>query len=480
MIRRLLVLLLAFLVLASVPASGGQIYIPATIESLTVTGQTVGDLIYADSTSSFTRLADVATGNALISGGVGAAPSWGKIGLTTHVSGTLAYGNGGTGATSYTTNRIIKAGASAFANSLLSDDGTNVTLASGQLFSPAGSASAPTWAQSASTNSGIYARIAGATSISVAGVANLSVEGSNIWLHANQALSWNAAAAGADGGDLFLRRFAAANLKQGTDGAAPVSQYLSVANVSTGTANTAGVPRYIDGAQGTGTGLGGSIILRTAPAGAAGSAQNALSDQLTVASGTATFAGSISSGDVTSTGNFTVGTSAVIRWNSRGYMDSPADGVIRLTNSSATEFSRQIYGTNDGNGISLVKTGTTLTFALGDGTGVAKFGYGVGGTVTQLTSKATGVTLTQATGEITMDAAALAGDTSVTFVLTNTKIAAGDMVVIQHVSGGTVGSYTVSAVAAAGSASITVRNITTGSLSEALVVKFMLFKTTTS
>jgi hypothetical protein len=57
----------------------------------------VGDLLYADTTTTLAKLADVATGNALISGGVGVAPSWGKIGLTTHVSGTLPIANGGTG-----------------------------------------------------------------------------------------------------------------------------------------------------------------------------------------------------------------------------------------------------------------------------------------------------------------------------------------------------------------------------------------------
>jgi hypothetical protein len=60
----------------------------------------VGDLIYAGTTTAFSKLADVATGNALISGGVGAAPSYGKIGLTTHVSGTLPVANGGTGTAS--------------------------------------------------------------------------------------------------------------------------------------------------------------------------------------------------------------------------------------------------------------------------------------------------------------------------------------------------------------------------------------------
>ena len=66
------------------------------------TGQSsyaVGDLLYADTTTSLAKLADVAVGNALISGGVSSAPSWGKIGLATHVSGTLPVANGGTGAT---------------------------------------------------------------------------------------------------------------------------------------------------------------------------------------------------------------------------------------------------------------------------------------------------------------------------------------------------------------------------------------------
>lgn len=61
---------------------------------------TIGDLIYASGTTTLAKLADVATGNALISGGVGVAPSWGKIGLTTHVSGVLPVANGGTNASS--------------------------------------------------------------------------------------------------------------------------------------------------------------------------------------------------------------------------------------------------------------------------------------------------------------------------------------------------------------------------------------------
>ena len=60
---------------------------------------TIGDLLYADTSTSLAKLADIATGNALLSGGVGTAPSWGKIDLSTTITGTLPIANGGTGQT---------------------------------------------------------------------------------------------------------------------------------------------------------------------------------------------------------------------------------------------------------------------------------------------------------------------------------------------------------------------------------------------
>jgi hypothetical protein len=60
---------------------------------------TTGDLLYASGTTTLAALADVATGNVLLSGGTNTAPSYGKVGLGTHISGTLAVGNGGTGVT---------------------------------------------------------------------------------------------------------------------------------------------------------------------------------------------------------------------------------------------------------------------------------------------------------------------------------------------------------------------------------------------
>ena len=58
----------------------------------------IGDLLYADTTTTLAKLADVATGNALLSGGVGVAPSWGKIDVATHITGVVPVANGGTGA----------------------------------------------------------------------------------------------------------------------------------------------------------------------------------------------------------------------------------------------------------------------------------------------------------------------------------------------------------------------------------------------
>jgi hypothetical protein len=74
----------------------------ATSGGTGLTTYTTGDIVYASATNTLASLAGVATGNVLISGGVGTAPSYGKVGLTTHVSGTLPIANGGTGTTSTT------------------------------------------------------------------------------------------------------------------------------------------------------------------------------------------------------------------------------------------------------------------------------------------------------------------------------------------------------------------------------------------
>lgn len=113
----------------------------------------------------------------------------------------------------------------------------------------------------------------------------------------------------------------------------------------------------------------------------------------------------------------------------------------------------------------------------------AGLGYssGAGGTVAQITSKATGVTLNKNTGQITMNAAALGAGAAVAFVVTNTAVAATDLIVANVVSGGTANAYRVDVTAiGAGSFTVTVVNITAGSLSEAPVIGFAIIKGVTA
>ena len=96
------------------------------------------------------------------------------------------------------------------------------------------------------------------------------------------------------------------------------------------------------------------------------------------------------------------------------------------------------------------------------------------GTVTQATSKSTAVTLNKPAGRITMDAASLATATNATFTLNNSFISANDTVILT-ISGGqaTAGSYNVFANSlGTGTVSITLRNISGGTLSEAIVINF--------
>ena len=109
--------------------SGGAVYasstsalttgtLPATAGGTGLNSYTTGDILYATSASVVGKLADVAVGNVLLSGGVGAAPTYGKVDLTTTVTGTLPVANGGTGLSSTPANGQILIG-----------NGTNYTAA---------------------------------------------------------------------------------------------------------------------------------------------------------------------------------------------------------------------------------------------------------------------------------------------------------------------------------------------------------------
>lgn len=114
------------------------------------------------------------------------------------------------------------------------------------------------------------------------------------------------------------------------------------------------------------------------------------------------------------------------------------------------------------------------------GTGGIGYATGAGGTVTQATSKSTGVTLNKIVGEITMNNATLNAGIIVSFTLTNTLIAATDLLLLQHQSTGTVGSYLLNSQCGAGSAVINVRNTSASNVSEAIVIRFAVIKGATA
>ena len=96
------------------------------------------------------------------------------------------------------------------------------------------------------------------------------------------------------------------------------------------------------------------------------------------------------------------------------------------------------------------------------------------GTVTQATDKSTAVTLNKPAGRITMNGASLNTATNATFTLNNSFISANDTVILT-ISGGqaTAGSYNVFANnLGTGTVSISLRNISGGTLSEAVVINF--------
>ena len=155
-------------------------------------------------------------------------------------------------------------------------------------------------------------------------------------------------------------------------------------------------------------------------------------------------------------------------------LGTPTSGNLSNCTSTSMALTTPVIGA--ATGTSLSTTGNQVISSTG------KQGYatGAGGTVTQATSKATGVTLSKSTGQITLNNAALAADTTVSFTLTNTVIEAGDILIMNHISAGTAGSYLLNAQSAAGTASINVRNITAGSLSEAIVIAFAVIKAVTA
>jgi hypothetical protein len=186
------------------------------------------------------------------------------------------------------------------------------------------------------------------------------------------------------------------------------------------------------------------------------------------------------------------GSTTEVQFNNSGVLDGSADltwddtgkvlgvgGDIDLDDGGTytTTLQTALVGGSSGQ-VLYNNAGAVAGGNLGYNATTGAFGYISGaGTITQATNKSTAVTLDSPSGQITLNGDALAADTTVSFTLTNSSITANDVLILNHLSAGTAGSYLLNAQAAAGSASINVRNITAGSLSEAIVIGFAVIKT---
>ena len=151
---------------------------------------------------------------------------------------------------------------------------------------------------------------------------------------------------------------------------------------------------------------------------------------------------------------------------------TPALGTVTSGNISActsTSMALTTPAIGAATGTSLTATGTIVS------TGTAGVGYatGAGGTVTQATSRTTGVTLNKTTGAITLVSAA-GSATAATFTVTNSTVAATDVIILNQKSGTDLYDLMVTAVAL-GSFNITFRT-TGGSTTETPVFNFAVIK----
>ena len=153
-------------------------------------------------------------------------------------------------------------------------------------------------------------------------------------------------------------------------------------------------------------------------------------------------------------------------------MVTPILGTVASGNISACTSTGMILTTpaiGAATGTSLTATGAIVS------TGTAGVGYatGAGGTVTQITNRTTGVTLNKTSGAITLISAA-GSATAATFTVTNSTVAATDVIILNQKSGTDLYDLMVTAVAA-GSFNITFRT-TGGTTTETPVFNFAVIK----
>ena len=161
-------------------------------------------------------------------------------------------------------------------------------------------------------------------------------------------------------------------------------------------------------------------------------------------------------------------TAADITVDAKGRITAAANGSgfsQAATFASTTAFTGAATFNNTATFNSSVTTGAADDIsgggAITSSSATAGIGYatGAGGTQTQLTSRATGVTLNKITGLITCNSTSLAAGAEASFVVTNSTVAATDTVIVNVVSSSTGTPVAFVTAVAAGSFTITLSNL---------------------
>ena len=157
-------------------------------------------------------------------------------------------------------------------------------------------------------------------------------------------------------------------------------------------------------------------------------------------------------------------------------LTAPVLGTVASGNISACTSTGMVLTTpviGAATGTSLTASGTIVSI----GTAGIGYGAGAGGTVTQATSRTTGVTLNKISGSITLVSAA-GSATAATFAVTNSTVAATDVIILNQKSGTDLYDLMVTAVGT-GSFNITFRT-TGGTTTEQPVFNFAVIKAVTA
>jgi hypothetical protein len=157
---------------------------------------------------------------------------------------------------------------------------------------------------------------------------------------------------------------------------------------------------------------------------------------------------------------------------------SPAIGAATATTQAGTDNSTKVATTAQ---VVAAMANSPAVYVV-SASGAIGYGTGAGATATQSTSKSTAVTLNRPTGRITMNSAALASGATVKFSLNNSLLAATDTLNmnIASVTVADIAAYNLWWSVADGVATVVLKNVSAGSLSEAVVIGFTLQKGATS